>query len=79
MRSCRGWGLRAMDDIPAGTFLTTYSGQLLTEADANEVRAACGTARKLAGSSCRVLLVYGLEAVAAGKAENIDRSDPDTC
>ena len=33
----RGYGLRCLDDIPCGTFITTYSGQLLTEADANEV------------------------------------------
>ena len=34
---CRGWGLRAVDDIPAGTFICTYTGYLLNEELANQV------------------------------------------
>ena len=37
---CRGWGVRTLCDIPAGSFITTYSGQLLTEAAANQVTRA---------------------------------------
>ena len=36
--SPRGWGLRSLDDIPAGGFICVYAGQLLTEQGANEVR-----------------------------------------
>ncbi|KAK2184505.1 hypothetical protein NP493_262g01000 [Ridgeia piscesae] len=32
----RGWGLRCLDDIPAGGFICIYVGQLLTEQGANE-------------------------------------------
>lgn len=31
----RGWGLRCLDDIPAGGFICIYAGQLLTEQGAN--------------------------------------------
>lgn len=34
----RGWGLRALDDIPMGTFVCTYAGQILNEDMANKVR-----------------------------------------
>ena len=34
---CRGWGIRSLDDIPAGRFICIYAGQLLTEQGANEV------------------------------------------
>lgn len=33
----RGWGLRALDDIPMGTFVCTYAGQILNEDMANKV------------------------------------------
>ena len=33
----RGWGLRCLDDIPAGGFICVYAGQILTEQGANEV------------------------------------------
>lgn len=33
----RGWGLRCLDDIPAGGFICIYAGQLLTEQGANTV------------------------------------------
>ncbi|XP_077994206.1 histone-lysine N-methyltransferase SETDB1-like [Glandiceps talaboti] len=32
----RGWGLRCLDDIPVGSFVCTYAGELLTEELANE-------------------------------------------
>ncbi|ESO12649.1 hypothetical protein HELRODRAFT_187943 [Helobdella robusta] len=32
----KGWGLRCLDDIPAGRFICVYSGQVLTEDSANE-------------------------------------------
>ncbi|XP_059480204.1 histone-lysine N-methyltransferase SETDB1 isoform X2 [Neocloeon triangulifer] len=32
----RGWGLRALNDIPAGTFLCIYAGQIMTEHEGNE-------------------------------------------
>ncbi|KAK8766690.1 hypothetical protein V5799_006530 [Amblyomma americanum] len=32
----RGWGIRCLDDLPHGTFICVYSGQLLTEQGANE-------------------------------------------
>ncbi|XP_074660215.1 histone-lysine N-methyltransferase SETDB1-like isoform X2 [Tubulanus polymorphus] len=32
----RGWGIRCLDDIPAGGFICIYAGQLLTEQAANE-------------------------------------------
>jgi len=32
----RGWGLRCLDDIPAGGFICIYAGQLLTDTLANE-------------------------------------------
>ncbi|CAG9577170.1 unnamed protein product [Danaus chrysippus] len=31
----RGWGIRALNDIPKGTFLCVYAGNLLTDATAN--------------------------------------------
>lgn len=31
-----GWGIRCLDDIPAGGFVCIYAGQLLTEQGANE-------------------------------------------
>ena len=34
---CRGWGLRCLDDIPRGTFICTYSGQILNEEMADKV------------------------------------------
>lgn len=34
----RGWGLRSLDDIPMGTFVCTYAGQILNEDMANKVR-----------------------------------------
>ena len=33
----RGWGLRSLDDIPMGTFVCTYAGQILNEDMANKV------------------------------------------
>ena len=33
----RGWGLRCLDDIPMGTFVCTYAGQILNEDMANKV------------------------------------------
>ena len=33
----RGWGLRCLDDIPAGGFVCVYAGQILSEQGANEV------------------------------------------
>lgn len=33
----RGWGLRTLDDIPSGTFVCTYAGQILNEDMANKV------------------------------------------
>ena len=33
----RGWGLRCLDDIPRGTFICTYSGQILNEEMADKV------------------------------------------
>lgn len=32
-----GWGLRTLNDIPAGGFLCIYAGQLLNDEGANEV------------------------------------------
>ncbi|XP_065646369.1 histone-lysine N-methyltransferase SETDB1 isoform X7 [Hydra vulgaris] len=32
----RGWGLRCIDDIPKGTFVCTYAGQVLNEQTANK-------------------------------------------
>ncbi|XP_041367183.1 histone-lysine N-methyltransferase eggless-like isoform X2 [Gigantopelta aegis] len=32
----KGWGLRCLDDVPSGSFLCIYAGQLLTEKGANE-------------------------------------------
>ncbi|XP_073245234.1 histone-lysine N-methyltransferase SETDB1-like isoform X3 [Porites lutea] len=32
----RGWGLRCLDDIPMGTFVCTYAGQILNEDMANK-------------------------------------------
>lgn len=32
----RGWGLRCLNDIPKGSFVCCYAGNLLTEQDANE-------------------------------------------
>jgi len=33
----RGWGLRCLNDIPAGGFICIYAGQLLNDEGANEV------------------------------------------
>ncbi|XP_033105876.1 histone-lysine N-methyltransferase SETDB1-B-like isoform X2 [Anneissia japonica] len=33
----RGWGLRCIDDIPAGMFICTYAGNLWTEEEADDV------------------------------------------
>ena len=38
-KNCRGWGLRCLDDIPAGGFICVYAGQVLSEQGANEVNA----------------------------------------
>lgn len=35
MTENRGWGVRCIDDIPKGTFICTYTGQILTEHTAN--------------------------------------------
>lgn len=35
MTENRGWGLRCVDDIPRGTFICTYAGQVLNEHTAN--------------------------------------------
>ncbi|XP_070391784.1 histone-lysine N-methyltransferase SETDB1-B isoform X2 [Dermacentor albipictus] len=32
----RGWGIRCLDDLPMGSFICVYSGQLLNEQAANE-------------------------------------------
>ncbi|XP_048584500.1 uncharacterized protein LOC5506681 isoform X2 [Nematostella vectensis] len=32
----RGWGLRTLDDVPCGTFICTYSGQIMNEEMANK-------------------------------------------
>jgi SET domain len=32
----RGWGLRALHDIPEGSFLCIYAGQIMTEQEGNE-------------------------------------------
>lgn len=32
----RGWGIRCLDDLPQGSFVCVYAGQLLTEQAANE-------------------------------------------
>jgi histone-lysine N-methyltransferase SETDB1 len=29
--SSKGWGLRCLDDVPKGTFISTYAGQLMTQ------------------------------------------------
>ena len=34
----RGWGLRCLDDIPKGSFVCTYVGNILNEEMANKVR-----------------------------------------
>lgn len=34
----RGWGLRCINDIPKGSFICIYAGNLLTNTHANEVR-----------------------------------------
>lgn len=31
----RGWGLRCLNDVPTGTFVCVYAGDLLTDKDAN--------------------------------------------
>lgn len=31
----RGWGVRSLHDIPAGTFICTYAGEVMTEHEAN--------------------------------------------
>jgi len=33
----RGWGLRCLNDIPAGGFVCIYAGQLLNDEGANQV------------------------------------------
>ncbi|XP_065343367.1 histone-lysine N-methyltransferase eggless isoform X1 [Cloeon dipterum] len=38
----RGWGLRALNDIPCGTFLCIYAGQIMTEQEGNEEGKLCG-------------------------------------
>jgi len=35
MTENRGWGLQCVDDIPKGTFICTYAGQVLNEQTAN--------------------------------------------
>lgn len=35
MTKKKGWGVRSLDDIPKGSFICSYIGQLLTEAKAN--------------------------------------------
>ena len=37
----RGWGIRALNDIPKGAFLCVYAGNLLTDATANLVWYYC--------------------------------------
>lgn len=32
----KGWGLRTLDDLPKGSFICIYAGQLLTEQEANQ-------------------------------------------
>ncbi|CAL8104766.1 unnamed protein product [Orchesella dallaii] len=32
---CKGWGVRALHDMPQGSFICVYTGQLLTDAGAN--------------------------------------------
>lgn len=34
----KGWGIRCLHDIPQGSFICIYAGNLLTEQAANEVR-----------------------------------------
>lgn len=36
MTENRGWGIRCLDDIPQGSFVCVYAGQLLNEQGANE-------------------------------------------
>ncbi|XP_064480730.1 histone-lysine N-methyltransferase SETDB1-like isoform X3 [Ornithodoros turicata] len=36
MTERRGWGIRCLDDIPQGSFVCVYAGQLLNEQGANE-------------------------------------------
>ena len=36
MTASKGWGLRCKDDIPKGSFVCTYAGQILTEDMANK-------------------------------------------
>ncbi|CAF4517939.1 unnamed protein product, partial [Rotaria magnacalcarata] len=31
----KGWGVRTLYDLPAGTFLSFYSGEILNDEDAN--------------------------------------------
>ena len=31
----KGWGVRTLYDLPAGTFLSFYAGEILNDADAN--------------------------------------------
>jgi histone-lysine N-methyltransferase SETDB1 len=31
----KGWGLRCLDDIPKGTFVCTYAGDILTESQSD--------------------------------------------
>ena len=32
----RGWGIRCLNDIPKGQFICVYTGEVLTEQEANE-------------------------------------------
>lgn len=34
--SKKGWGVRCLDDLPKGTFLCTYEGEILTENQTEE-------------------------------------------
>ena len=36
-KSLLGWGLRALDDIPKGSFICTYVGNIYTEQNAEKV------------------------------------------
>lgn len=33
----KGWGVRCTNDLPCGTFICVYNGNILTEKNANEV------------------------------------------
>lgn len=38
----KGWGVRCLDDLPRGTFISIYAGNLLTEEESNLRAAECG-------------------------------------